>query len=199
MSAEDPMHAPTASAETRFTYEDLLRLPDDDLRHEIIDGVHYVTASPNLWHQELVGRLFLAIRSHLAEHPHVGRVFLAPADVVLSTFDVVVPDLLFVAKAQEHMLTKANVQGAPALVVEVLSPSTCKRDLRLKRQLFERVGVREYRIVDPDLDAVQVFRPTPDGALALVADLAADDDATLDTPLLPGFALSVQALFAEPE
>lgn len=193
------MHSPAADAETRFTYDDLLCLPDDDLRHEIIDGVHYVTASPNLWHQELIGRLYLAVRSHLAGHPRIGRVFLSPADVVLSRFDVVVPDLLFVAKDQEDVLTEKNVQGPPALVVEVLSPSTRKRDLRLKRQLFERVGVREYWIVDPDMEAVQVLRRSNDATLAPVADLTTDDDATLETPLLPGFALSVRALFSAPE
>lgn len=193
------MPVPAAGAETRFSYDDLLRLPDDDLRHEVIDGVHYVTASPNLWHQELVGRLFLAIRTYLAEHSRMGRVFLSPADVVLSKFDVVVPDLLFVAKDQEDVLTEKNVQGPPALVVEVLSPSTRKRDLRIKRRLFERVGVREYWIVDPDLEAVQVLRRSPDGMLTPVADLTTDDDASLETTLLPGFTLSVRALFREPD
>ena len=133
-----------AAEDRRLTYADFLLFPDDGMRHEIIDGVHYVTASPNLGHQDLVGRLFLAIGNHLATRRHQGRVFLSPLDVVMSNYDVVEPDLLFVAGDQQAILTEANVQGAPALLVEVLSPSTRRRDEGIKRQLFDRVGVREY-------------------------------------------------------
>jgi Uma2 family endonuclease len=86
------------------------------------------------------------------------------------------------------------VQRAPALVVEILSPSTRRRDLGIKRQLFDRGGVREYWIVDPKAFEVTVYRRMPDGAFPKAAQLTAGD--TLTTPLLPGFALSVTKLFA---
>ena len=108
------------------------------MRHEIIDGVHYVTASPNLRHQQLLGRLFYAMETAPAKP--VGQVFLSPFDVVVTKWDVVEPDLLFVSSAQRHILTKLNVQGAPDLVVEIFSPSTQKRDEQMKRQLFARRG-----------------------------------------------------------
>ena len=187
---------PAAPAEdTRLTYDDFLLFPDDGKRHELIDGVHYVTPSPRLRHQDLVGRLFGAIFVHLQEHPEAGRVFVAPLDVVLSHYDVVEPDLLFIASDQAGIMTEKNIQGAPALVVEVMSKSTRKRDAQIKRRLFEQVGVREYWLVDPELDTVQVFRPTAEGRLARVEELTPEDGGTLTTPLLPGCGIDVRTLF----
>lgn len=187
---------PTTHCDTRLTYEDFLRFPDDGLRHELIDGVHYVTASPAWRHQELLGRLHLAIGNHLAAHPGIGHVVLSPFDTVFSTWDVVEPDLIFVATNQLDIVTEANIQGAPALVVEILSRSTRKRDLGIKQQLFDRGGVREYWVVDPIAKDVAVYRRAPDGSLPKASQLGADDKATLSTPLLPGFELSVEQLFA---
>jgi Uma2 family endonuclease len=133
----------------KLTYADFLLFPDDGKRHELIDGVHYVTPCPNFTHQELLGRLHLAIGTFLVNRRHLGRVVLSPFDVVMSNHDIVEPDLLFIAGDQQAIITEANVQGAPALVVEILSPSTRRRDEGIKRQLFERTGVREYWIVDP--------------------------------------------------
>ena len=128
---------PTATgSDTRFTYDDFLLFPDDGKRHEIIDGEHYVTPSPNTRHQKLVGRLHLALGNFLEAHPEHGQVFLAPFDVVFSFYDVVEPDLVFVAGDQLEILTDKNIQGTPALVVEILSKGTRKRDELIKRRLF---------------------------------------------------------------
>ena len=189
------MHAATPAADTRLTYDDFLLFPEDGKRHELIDGVHYVAPSPRLRHQDLVGRLYVAIAAYLVEHPMAGRVFLSPVDVVMSLHDIVVPDLIFVAGDQAAILTEKNIQGAPALVVEVLSKSTRKRDAQIKRRLFYQAGVREYWLVDPELDTVQVFRPTAEGRLTRVEELTAEDGGTLATPLLTGFAADIRTLF----
>ena len=189
------MRSPSARADMRLTYDDFVQFPDDGKRHEIIDGEHHVTPSPNLRHQQLVGRLFFETATYLEAHPRAGEVFLSPLDVVLSHHDVVEPDLLFVAGDQAAIMTEKNIQGPPALVVEVLSRSTRKRDAQTKRRLFERTGVREYWLVDPELDSVQIFRPSPEGRLARVAELSADDGHTLTTPLLPGCTIALSALF----
>ena len=180
----------------KLTYEDYLLFPEDGQRHEIIDGEHYVTPSPNLRHQELVGRLHLAIGNFLTENRHLGRLFLARLDVVLSRYDVVEPDLLFVAGDQLGILTEKNVQGPPALVIEVLSRRTRKRDAQIKRRLFERSGVREYWLVDPELDLVQVFQSAEQGVMVRVAELTAEAREVLMTPLLPGWALPLETFFA---
>lgn len=188
------MPAP-ASHDTRLTYDDFLLLPDDGKRHEIIDGVHYVTPSPNLRHQELALRLALRLGNFLEAHPELGRLYIAPLDVVLSYHDVVEPDLLFVGGDQTEILTPANIQGAPALVVEIFSKSTRKKDAQTKRRLYERTGVREYWLVDPELDLVQVFRRTDEGRYVRAAELSAEDGHTLTTPLIAGCAIDLRELF----
>jgi Uma2 family endonuclease len=189
------MRPAAPAADMRLTYDDFVLFPDDGKRHEIIDGVHYVTPSPRLRHQDLVGRLHGAFFVYLLEHPEAGRVFLSPLDVVLSYHDVVAPDLLFIAGDQAGIMTEKNIQGAPALVVEVMSKSTRKRDTQIKRRLFEQVGVREYWLVDPELDTVQVFRPTAEGRLVRVEELSSEEGGTLSTPLLTGCGIDVHTLF----
>jgi Uma2 family endonuclease len=195
MAGEDPMRTPAAPADTRFTYDDFVLFPDDWKRHEIIDGEHYVTPSPNVRHQVLVGRLGFEIELYLRANPGTGQVFLSPLDVVLSHWDGVEPDLLFVAGDQSDILTEKNIQGPPALVVEVLSTSTRKRDAQIKRRLFERTGVREYWLVEPELDTVQVFRPSPEGTLVRAVELTAEDGDVLTTSLLPGWQIDLRELF----
>lgn len=184
----------SARPDSRLTHDDLLRFPEDGRRHELIDGEHYVTASPNRRHQQLLGRLYSAIADHLRANPTIGEVYFAPFDVVLSQWDVVEPDLIFVAGDQLAILTDQNIQGPPALIVEVLSPSTRRRDQQLKRRLFETVGVREYWMVDPDRDTVTVDRREETGAFATSAVRGRED--VLATPLLPGWILRLDQLFA---
>lgn len=183
-----------ARSDSRLTYKDLLLLPDDGLRHEIIDGVHYVTPCPNMRHQLLAGRLHYELESALRAAPGQGHVFFAPFDVVFTDWDVVEPDLLFIAADQGHILTNANVQGSPALVVEILSPSTRKRDQGIKRQLFDRGGVREYWLVDPERDTVVVFRRQSEGTFVEVVKLT-DGAERLTTPLIPNFSVGLTELF----
>ena len=177
---------------TKLTYADLDLLPDDDLRHEIIGGDHYVTASPATRHQRISGRLFVAIQKYLDTNP-IGEVFHAPVDVVMSSHDVVVPDLVFVSHAHAHLVTPKNLQGAPSLAIEILSPSTRPRDESLKRDLYERVGVEEYWLVDPDRNTLTVFRRQGTRFL-LPQPFAAS--ATVSTPLLPGFEMALDGVFA---
>ena len=121
---------------SRLTYDDLAALPDDRFRHELIDGQHFMTPSPYTIHQRVSSRLFVAIHENV-KRTSSGEVFFAPFDVVFSDYDVVEPDLLYVSNERSSIITEKNVQGAPDLVVEVLSPGTRSRDKKLKRDLYE--------------------------------------------------------------
>ena len=178
--AVEPGHSPT-----KLTYADYELFPDDGLRHEIIDGEHYVTASPITRHQRISLNLLYLMRFYLETHP-IGELFSAPFDVVLSFTDVVVPDLIYLSRARAHLLTPKNLQGAPDLVVEILSPSTWPRDERLKRDLYERVGVEEYWLVDPEQDVFTIYRR---GAEGFAPPVRIEKRGTVTTPLLPGLAL----------
>ena len=168
----------------------------NDVRHELIGGEHFVTAHPVTRHQLLVSRIGFEIESYLRANPNTGQVFGVPLDVVLSPHDVVAPDLILITDDQEQILTAKNVQGAPALVVEVLSPSTRKRDVGIKRELFDRGGVREYWVVDGKLNHLRVYRRDREGALTVAEQLEASAGAVLTTPILPGLELQLKALFA---
>jgi Uma2 family endonuclease len=179
----------------KLTYDDFVLFPDDGKRHELIDGEHYVTPSPNLKHQAVSRNLLTTIASFLRREP-IGKVYAAPLDVVFSHFDVVEPDLLYVSESRREVRTTKNIQGAPDLVVEVGSPSTRRRDEKLKHQLYERFSVTEYWVVDPDIDAVRVYR-LQDGRYQRGQELSLDHGDVLTTPLLPGLDLPLAEIFAE--
>ncbi len=183
----------TLSPDLKLTFEDYLLFPDDGKRHELIDGEHYMTPAPNTRHQAISMNLASEIRWYLRDHP-VGRVLAAPVDVVLSEVDVVQPDLVFVSEERSRIVTEANLQGAPDLVVEILSPSTRRTDEVVKRKLYERFGVGEYWVVDPELESIKVYRSGRSG-FRRAAKLSAEDDHTLTTPRLPGLALPLASVF----
>jgi Uma2 family endonuclease len=183
-------------ARVKLTYDDFLLFPDDGKRHELIDGEHYVTPSPNIRHQTILGNLYFLIRTWLEQHP-VGRAFMAPLDVVFTQFDVVEPDLLFVSTNRAaDILTAEHVTGAPDIVVEIGSPSTRKRDETIKRRLYERSGVSEYWVVDPDLDVVRVYR-NRDGRFERPVELRADAGDVLTSAHLGGLEVPLGGIFAE--
>ncbi len=178
---------------TKLTYDDYLRFPDDGLRHEIIDGEHYVSPPPVIRHQRNLLKLSHLLQNYLDEHT-VGEILFAPVSVLLSEFNVFEPDLIYLSNERRQQLTLKNLQGAPDLVVEILSPSTRSRDERLKRVVYQRTGAREYWIIDPDQNVVDVYRW--DTADAAESPLRFNAGETLTTPLLPGFQLLLEKLFA---
>jgi Uma2 family endonuclease len=201
MPGRDDVRA--AGPGVKLTYDDFLLFPDDGKRHELIDGEHYVTPSPNIGHQRILGRLYLLVGNWLESHP-VGQVFFAPLDVVFSQFDVVEPDLLYLSNERAaEVLTTEHARGVPELVVEVASKSTRRRDETIKRELYERAGVTEYWIVDPKRQVVGVYSRLASGEGAdarrfgrpIELSRAAGD--VLKTPLLPGLDLPLVGIFKE--
>jgi Uma2 family endonuclease len=185
-----------ASPGVKLTYDDFVLFPDDGKRHELIDGEHYVTPSPTSKHQTIAWNLGGLIWTYLQSH-RIGRAFAAPLDVVFSHFDVVEPDLLFIsAERRDKILTDKNIQGAPDLVVEIGSVSTRKRDETIKRRLYERFGVMEYWVIDPELDAIKVYRRDAD-RYQRVAELTLEAGDALTSPLLPGLSLPLSKIFEE--
>ena len=185
---------PHAFPGVKLTYDDFVQFPDDGQRHELIDGEHYVTPSPNRKHQRVSGNIHLLIGAWLEERP-IGQLFYAPFDVVFSRFDVVEPDLLYISNERAAtVLTAANVQGTPELVIEISSPGTRKRDETIKRRLYERAGVSEYWVVDPELDVVRVYQREGE-TFARPVELSAEAGDVLTTTLLSGLELPLARVF----
>ena len=133
----------------KLTYEDYRSAPGDE-RCELLDGDLVMVAAPNLKHQKVQLEPGARNWASSSSSTTLGEFFFAPCDVVLSDTDVVQPDLLFVSREREHLLSGGeNVQGAPDLVIEILSPATADRDRGYKHELYGRCGVTEYWLVDP--------------------------------------------------
>jgi Uma2 family endonuclease len=179
------------TAHRKLTYEDYELIPEDGQRHEILDGEHYVSPAPTVQHQRISIRLSSRMHVFVEEHG-LGEVFAAPTDVLLSRHDILQPDILFVSKDRAPILTQKNVQGAPDLVIEILSASSRHLDERLKLARYELFGVREYWIVDPLADRVHVFLPTGN-SFRRTAELSSED--VLTTSLLPGLEIPLRDLF----
>ena len=153
-----------------------------------------LTPAPSPRHQEISGNLFEIIRHFLRTNP-LGKVYASPVDVAFSQEppQVVVPDLVFVATERVSLITEKNLQGVPDLLVEILSPTTSLRDRREKLALYERFGVPEYWIVNPERTTVQVIRLSG-GGYAEALELGLGD--RLETPLLPGLSIPLSEVFS---
>lgn len=177
-------------ATTKLTYRDYLLLPDDGKRYEIIDGDLFVPPSPVTRHQLVVGRFFHHMMTYLETHP-IGTVFTAPYDVVLSDTDIVEPDLLVVLNNGRAHISEKNVQGPPDMILEVLSPSTAARDRELKRKRYERFGVQEYWLIDPDQNTLEILA-LEEGQYVQVSRTS--HPAECISPLFPGLVLALGSL-----
>ena len=178
---------------SQLTYEDYLQFPDDGKRHEIIEGDHYMTPAPRTKHQKISINLATPMAA-FAKQKSLGLVLTAPCDVMLSDENVVQPDLLFVSAARAAIVTEDNIQGAPDIVVEILSESSRKKDEVTKRKLYERFAVKEYWIVDPELEIVKIFKLAQQ-KYGRAIELSKETNDVLTTELLAGFRLSVSAIF----
>ncbi len=177
----------------KFTVKDYMSTPNDK-RYQLLDGEMIVMPSPVTKHQRVLFRLCVAMHDFVSAG-QLGEVFVAPFDVVLSNHDVAQPDILFVSNARSAIITEANIQGAPDLVVEILSPGTAEYDRGYKQALYGRHGVREYWLVDPDAETVEVLTLGEQGLAPLAAHRRGG---LIASPLLGGLALALDQVFSQP-
>ncbi len=148
--------------------------------------------SPSIPHQDIAGRLYRVMGNFLDAHP-VGLVFIAPADVHLSDLNVYQPDVFFIRQENRGIIEEHGIEGAPDLVVEILSKTTEKYDLGLKRSIYARTGVEEMWVIDPAKRTLALYR------LAENADVPAATyraKQRFSSALLPGLTIELPALFA---
>ena len=156
------------AAPRRMTYEEFMRLPEERTRCELISGWVVREPAPGYRHQSVVGNLHGLLWDHVRRSGR-GRVLLGPFDTVLSRENVVQPDISYVSPERSHMITARHLEGAPDLAIEVLSPHSVRKDRIWRLVQYARAGVREYWIVDPEQQTVEVFvlgEPVGDGQQA---------------------------------
>jgi Uma2 family endonuclease len=175
-----------------WTYEDYAAMPDDGKRYQIVDGVLFMSPSPNIGHQETVGEIFAYLRDHVKQ-AKLGKVYIAPLDVELSPKTVVQPDVLVILIAHLERISNKRVIGAPDLVVEVASPGTTGFDRRQKQDAYAHAGVPEYWIVDPTSHTVEllVLEDVTYRSLGIF-----EGQQTLPSTVIPDFSVPVEQFFA---
>src|SRR6266567_2255005 len=139
-----------------LTVEDYRLLPDAGPRYQLIEGDLFMAPAPNRYHQEISGNIYLLLAKYLEKHP-IGKLYAAPFDVYLDEINVHQPDLVFVSKKNQSILTYAGAEGAPDFLVEILSPKTAGLDKKPKRRVAARSGVKELWIVDPETKLIHVY------------------------------------------
>jgi excisionase family DNA binding protein len=161
-------------ATKQYTYQDYLELEGvPGYRHEILEGVLIREPSPNVPHQRVVGRLYLVLHDYFSQTDPNGEVLLSPLDVTLSDFTVVQPDLLYIS-CEQSITKETRIDGAPKLVVEVLSASSGRKDRLQKMNIYQKAGVEHFWIISPQDKTVECFT-LRDGLYAVVAS-GMDDD-----------------------
>jgi len=181
----------TATTEKKkYTYADYLKTPDDE-RYELIEGELLMNPDPAMRHQRISGDLYSEVRIFVKEND-LGNIFYAPCDVHLDNENVVQPDILFISKERLDIIGEKNIQGAPDLVIEIISESTAYRDLVQKKKLYARFGVKEYWIVIPEESSVDLFT-LKDNAFVLHKSYSKDD--TLQSQLLQKLKIELKKIF----
>ncbi|HEV8324683.1 MAG TPA: Uma2 family endonuclease [Myxococcota bacterium] len=176
-----------------LTYDDYAALPDDGRRYQLFEGDLDVTPAPSPAHQRISRNLQLELMLHVRDQ-RLGAVYNAPIDVIVADDTIVQPDLVFLRREQLGLVSARGIEGAPDLIIEILSPKTARVDRTTKMRLYARAGVREYWIVDPDAAAVEVYA-LAERTFELAATAARGGQ--VRSPLLPELVLPVDAIFAD--
>ena len=185
----DGMPEVAAQQAKRWTYEEYCRL-DDDRRYEIIDGALLMAPSPTDEHQDWASELHLLMAPFVRRNK-LGRLFIAPFDLILDEENTVQPDLIFVSTSKLGIIQRRGIFGVPDLLVEIISPSTVRRDRYEKKELYARFGVPEYWLVDPANSAVEVLS-LQSGAYHL--HCSAEEKGIVSSRLLTGFSIEISEL-----
>lgn len=180
----------TVIEKKRYTYEDYLKTPDDK-RYELIEGELLMTPSPVPRHQRISRELEFCLVQFVKAND-LGEVFDAPCDVYLDDKNVVQPDILFISKERKNIIGEKNIQGAPDLVIEIISENTAYRDLIQKKKIYARFGVKEYWIVIPGEELIEVYT-LKDNTYILYKSCNKED--TLESPFLRDLKIELKSIF----
>jgi Uma2 family endonuclease len=181
----------TAAQKRKYTYQDYLMLPDDQ-RYELIEGELVMPPSPVPYHQWLLKNIAFDLEKFIREKK-TGKIFYAPCDVYLDNENVLQPDILYISKERLTIIGKKNIQGAPDLVIEILSESTAYRDMVKKKKLYAHFGVKEYWLVDPGEKTVEIYS-LKDNSFVLAKRFCEKD--ILESPLFAGLKIKLLRVFA---
>lgn len=174
-----------------YTYEDYERLPEG-APYQLIGGELVMTPSPVPYHQDILRALGYRLVAFVEERS-LGKIYYAPLDVYFSETDTYQPDIIFISKERLSIIGEKKIEGSPDLVVEILSPATAYYDLRIKKDTYEKSGVKEYWIVDPIQRTIEIL-VNKNGRFELVG--AAKGEGEVKSTVLEGLSISLKEIFS---
>ncbi len=176
-----------------YTYQDYLNMPDEPgFRLEILDGILVKEPSPSVMHQRVLRVLALKLEDYFGKHDPEGEVFFAPLDVTFRDVSVVQPDLIYIAGTQYEIIEENRVNGAPTLAIEIISPSSRRKDRLQKLQLYQKEGVEHYWVVSPEDKSLECYHLNGEVYSLVVAGM---DEETVEHPAFVGLAISLGTLW----
>jgi Uma2 family endonuclease len=176
-----------------WTYTDLVKEFPSETRVELINNELYMPPAPSFEHQEISSELGFLLQSFVKGRG-IGKLLYVPFDVLLDKYTVVQPDILFVSKDNLQNISSRGLEGVPDLVVEIISPSTFHRDSVEKYQLYERYGVKEYWLIEPANQVIEVFK-LENGKYALYSFVSSEAGEVAKSALLEGFEVKREEVF----
>ncbi len=174
----------------KYTYEEYCNISNDK-RYELIEGELLMTPSPVTNHQRISRRLEFILVKFITEN-NLGELFDAPYDVHFDNENVVQPDLLFISKDSLHIIGEKNVHGAPDLVIEIISENSAYRDMVQKKKLYAKFGVKEYWVVIPEGEEIEIYT-LKDNTFQLYKAYGKGN--TIESPLLKGLKIGLVDIF----
>lgn len=172
------------------TYYDYLQMPEG-AKYQLIGGEIVEMPSPTLYHQRIVTRLSRKISNFILDNG-LGEVFVAPLDVYFSDEETYQPDILVLFNESLYKMQEKYIEGAPDLIIEVLSPNTAHYDLNNKKFIYQEFGVKEYWIVDPNAKSIKIFENHSSGFI-LISEFSSIE--LLQSKLISGFEISLSEIF----
>ena len=183
--------------ENGYTYEDYLKIPEEPgYRFEILEGILVKEPSPTMHHQRVSRELVLQLMRFFDNFDPKGELFFAPLDVTLTNKNVLQPDILFVSSGRKEIMREERIDGPCDLVVEIMSPTSRRKDRLKKMEIYRKAGIPHYWLVDPEENTLEAFI-LKDGVYALIVPTGTGDE--FNHPEFPGLDIDLDRIFYRPE
>ncbi len=176
-----------------LTVEDYWLTPLDGPRYQLVEGELIMAPAPNRFHQDISRNLEFILLKYLEKNP-IGKLYDAPFDVVLNEINVFQPDILFVANEQKSIFTKQGIEGAPNLVVEILSDSSARLDKIRKKKIYADSGVPELWIIDPRTESIEIYFLQKDAERPVATHKVKD---VFSSPTFPKIKIKAAEIFKQ--
>lgn len=181
-----------SNKDNKYTYEDYLHTPEGE-RYQLVEGFLIKEPAPATYHQHLSWKIGFILGKYITEN-HLGKIFAAPCDVHLDNKTVLQPDIMFISKERENIITEQNIKGTPDLTIEIISPSSAYMDLVKKKRIYAKFGVKEYWIIYPEERTAEIY--TLKGNFFSLHKTFTEKD-TLVSPLLKDLKIDLYKIFNE--